>query len=63
MSFFGFDTSLPRDRGHQSNAPGFAAPQDAFASLSGRGAANDDDAYVRPCQMVVQFTKGLYFTA
>jgi DNA topoisomerase 2-associated protein PAT1 len=34
MSFFGFDTNLPRDRGHQQSAPGFTAPQDAFASLS-----------------------------
>ena len=32
MSFFGFDTTLPRDR---SNAPGFSAPQDAFAALEG----------------------------
>jgi DNA topoisomerase 2-associated protein PAT1 len=37
MSFFGFDATLPRDRGHQANAPGFAQPQDAFAGLSGRG--------------------------
>jgi DNA topoisomerase 2-associated protein PAT1 len=41
--FFGFDTSLPRDRGHQAAAPGFAQPHDAFAGLSGRGAAADDD--------------------
>jgi hypothetical protein len=34
MSFFGFDTTLPRDRAHQQAAPGFAAPQDAFADLS-----------------------------
>lgn len=45
MSFFGFDTNLPRDRGHQANAPGFGQ-HDAFAGLSG-GAA-DDDAYVAP---------------
>jgi hypothetical protein len=44
MSFFGFDTSLPRDRGHSSNAPGFGQ-HDAFAGLSSGGAA-DDDAYV-----------------
>ena len=43
MSFFGFDTSLPRDRGHSANAPGFGQ-HDAFAGLGG-GAA-DDDAYV-----------------
>ena len=40
MSFFGFDASLPRDRGHQTNAPGFGQ-HDAFASFSG-GAADDD---------------------
>jgi DNA topoisomerase 2-associated protein PAT1 len=40
MSFFGFDTSLPRDRGHQSNAPGFGQ-HDAFAGFNG-GAADDD---------------------
>jgi hypothetical protein len=43
MSFFGFDASLPRDRGHQTNAPGFGQ-HDAFAGFSG-GAA-DDDVYV-----------------
>ncbi|EOA87040.1 uncharacterized protein SETTUDRAFT_163108 [Exserohilum turcica Et28A] len=40
MSFFGFDTSLPRDRGHSSNAPGFGQ-HDAFAALGG-GAADDN---------------------
>ncbi|KAF1966165.1 hypothetical protein BU23DRAFT_560490 [Bimuria novae-zelandiae CBS 107.79] len=40
MSFFGFDTTLPRDQGHSTNAPGFGH-HDAFASL-GRGAADDD---------------------
>ena len=40
MSFFGFDTNLPRDRGHQTNAPGFGQ-HDAFAGFSG-GAADDD---------------------
>jgi DNA topoisomerase 2-associated protein PAT1 len=44
MSFFGFDASLPRDRGHSSNAPGFAQ-HDAFAGL-GSGGAGDDDVYV-----------------
>jgi hypothetical protein len=43
MSFFGFNTDLPRDRGHQANAPGFGQ-HDAFAGFSG-GAA-DDDVYV-----------------
>lgn len=41
MSFFGFDTTLPRDQGHSGNAPGFGQPRDPFASLSG-GAADDD---------------------
>ncbi|KAJ4368262.1 DNA topoisomerase 2-associated protein pat1 [Neocucurbitaria cava] len=40
MSFFGFDTSLPRDTGHSRNAPGFGQ-HDAFAGLGG-GAADDD---------------------
>jgi DNA topoisomerase 2-associated protein PAT1 len=40
MSFFGFDTTLPRDQGHSSNAPGFGQ-HDAFAVLGG-GAADDD---------------------
>ncbi|KAJ9644697.1 DNA topoisomerase 2-associated protein pat1 [Coniosporium tulheliwenetii] len=40
MSFFGFDATLPRDRGHQAYKPGFGATPDAFAGLSGR----DDDA-------------------
>jgi DNA topoisomerase 2-associated protein PAT1 len=41
--FFGFDTSLPRDGGHKPAAPGFAQPHDAFAGLSGRGVAADDE--------------------
>ncbi|KAF2492270.1 hypothetical protein BU16DRAFT_108707 [Lophium mytilinum] len=44
MSFFGFDATLPRDRGHSSKAPGFGQAQDAFAGLSGKGVADDDDA-------------------
>ncbi|KAF2083311.1 topoisomerase II-associated protein PAT1 [Saccharata proteae CBS 121410] len=44
MSFFGFDATLPRDRGHQANAPGFGQTPDPWAGLSSRGAANDDDA-------------------
>jgi len=43
MSFFGFDATLPQDRGHSANAPGFGH-HDAFAGL-GVG-AGDDDAYV-----------------
>jgi DNA topoisomerase 2-associated protein PAT1 len=46
MSFFGFDSNLPRDRGHQANAPGFGQ-HDAFAGLSS-GGAGDDDVYVAP---------------
>jgi DNA topoisomerase 2-associated protein PAT1 len=42
MSFFGFDTTLPRDRSHQKSAPGFAAPQDAFASLPAHTAGDDE---------------------
>ena len=42
MSFFGFDTALPRDRGHPSAAPGFGQAQDPFANLS-RGPDNDED--------------------
>ena len=42
MSFFGFDTTLPRDRGHPSAAPGFSQAQDPFANLS-RGANGEDD--------------------
>jgi DNA topoisomerase 2-associated protein PAT1 len=42
MSFFGFETALPRDRGHQSTAPGFSGSNDAFGGLeSGRG--NDEE--------------------
>ncbi|EFQ86965.1 hypothetical protein PTT_17762 [Pyrenophora teres f. teres 0-1] len=40
MSFFGFDTSMPHDRGHASNAPGFGQ-HDAFAALGG-GAVEGD---------------------
>ncbi|OAL54361.1 hypothetical protein IQ07DRAFT_501502 [Pyrenochaeta sp. DS3sAY3a] len=41
MSFFGFDTSGPRDVAHSRNAPGFGQ-HDAFAGLG--GGASDDDA-------------------
>ena len=34
MSFFGYNTALPRDRGHPSAAPGFGQTPDPFASLS-----------------------------
>jgi hypothetical protein len=45
MSFFGFDSTLPRDRGHESRAPGFGAPQDAFGAPPSRD-TGDDDVYV-----------------
>ncbi|RDW80815.1 hypothetical protein BP5796_05513 [Coleophoma crateriformis] len=41
MSFFGFDATLPRDRGHNTSAPGFAQPADPFARPHG---GDDDDA-------------------
>lgn len=44
MSFFGFDASLPRDRSHNSQAPGFAARADPFASLSQHRDLGDDNA-------------------
>ncbi|KAF2020032.1 hypothetical protein BU24DRAFT_489875 [Aaosphaeria arxii CBS 175.79] len=43
MSFFGFDTTLPKDRGHSTNAPGFGQTPDAFAGFRG-GALDEDDA-------------------
>ncbi|KAI9803343.1 MAG: hypothetical protein M1833_000860 [Piccolia ochrophora] len=46
MSFFGFNTALPRDRGHPQNAPGFGQTADPFAGV-GRpapGQNGDDDA-------------------
>ena len=49
MSFFGFDATLPRDRGHPTKAPGFGAAHDPFASISQNRSLNQDDddmAYV-----------------
>ena len=49
MSFFGFDTTLPPDRGgrkHPQQAPGFRQTEDAFAGLSlksGKPGPDDDD--------------------
>ncbi|MCJ1404183.1 hypothetical protein MMC11_007408 [Xylographa trunciseda] len=43
MSFFGFDSSLPKDRGHPSAAPGFGQAPDPFAGLSHDRARYDDD--------------------
>lgn len=42
MSFFGFDSTLPRDREHNSRAPGFSQAPDPFAGLSRPD--DDDDA-------------------
>ncbi|KAI9836401.1 MAG: hypothetical protein M1819_001431 [Sarea resinae] len=44
MSFFGFDTTLPRDRGHPTNAPGFGQAPDPFAGVARGGVQNEDDA-------------------
>ncbi|KAF3224206.1 hypothetical protein TWF106_004407 [Orbilia oligospora] len=50
MSFFGFNTTLPRDRAahapHPTQAPGFSQQVDAFAGLSGNSNEKaDDDGY------------------
>ena len=52
MSFFGFDATLPRDRGHPATAPGFGQAPDPFVGLSRASAREEDgddgdDAYVR----------------
>ncbi|KFY23548.1 hypothetical protein V493_05800 [Pseudogymnoascus sp. VKM F-4281 (FW-2241)] len=44
MSFFGFDSALPRDRDQGAKAPGFGQTPDPFAGLSYAGGADDDDA-------------------
>jgi DNA topoisomerase 2-associated protein PAT1 len=49
MSFFGFDPTLPRDRAHPANAPGFAHASDPFEGLSrgdDPGGDENDDVYV-----------------
>lgn len=43
MSFFGFETTLPRDGGHPVNAPGFTAVSDPFASISNNRPEEDDE--------------------
>ncbi|KAL8699780.1 MAG: hypothetical protein Q9201_005800 [Fulgogasparrea decipioides] len=43
MSFFGFDTTLPRDRGHPATAPGFTAPSDPFAAFTENRPSEDDE--------------------
>ncbi|KAL8815623.1 MAG: hypothetical protein Q9223_005251 [Gallowayella weberi] len=47
MSFFGFETTLPRNGGHPTNAPGFTAVSDPFASFSKNPPVeeDEDDAY------------------
>lgn len=42
MSFFGFDPTVPRDRPHNTKAPGFAQAPDPFAGLSAQNAEDDD---------------------
>ncbi|ELR09579.1 hypothetical protein VC83_05522 [Pseudogymnoascus destructans] len=44
MSFFGFDSALPRDRDQDTKTPGFGQTPDPFAGLSYAGADDDDDA-------------------
>ena len=47
MSFFGFDSALPRDRDQGAKAPGFGQAPEPFGGLSSyAGADDDDDAYV-----------------
>ncbi len=43
MSFFGFDSTLPKDGTHNTAAPGFGLPPDPFAGLSRRNEDDDDD--------------------
>ena len=58
MSFFGYDTALPRDRGHPSTAPGFGQAQDPFAGLSrGNLAEDEDDGYVFLFLLQLKFAK------
>lgn len=43
MSVFGSETTLPRDRGHPVNAPGFTAVSDPFASFANNRPEDDDE--------------------
>ncbi|KAL8895437.1 MAG: hypothetical protein Q9207_008174 [Kuettlingeria erythrocarpa] len=43
MSFFGFDTKLPRDRAHPTNAPGFTAAPNPFTTFTQNPPSEDDD--------------------
>ena len=58
MSFFGFDSTLPRDSGPPSTAPGFGQAPDPFAGLSQDRARfdDDDDAYVTEKVVLYQTT-------
>lgn len=42
MSFFGFDTTLPRDR-HPAQGPGFGTAPDPFSAISRNQRIEDDD--------------------
>ncbi|KAI9740787.1 MAG: hypothetical protein M1818_004752 [Claussenomyces sp. TS43310] len=44
MSFFDFDSTLPRDRGHDTSAPGFSQARDPFAGLARPRDDDDDEA-------------------
>ncbi|KAI4137177.1 MAG: hypothetical protein L6R39_007435 [Caloplaca ligustica] len=43
MSFFGFNTTLPRDQGHPSNAPGFTTAPNPFATFTENPPSEDDE--------------------
>lgn len=55
MSFFGFDTTLPRDR---KVVPGFSSQHDAFAGLEGGG--DDDHAYGIVESIVIDVKSNIY---
>lgn len=43
MSFFGFDTAQPKDRGHPTTGVGFRAAPDPFAAISSNRPQEQDD--------------------
>lgn len=43
MSFFGFNTALPRDQSHNARAPGFGVAPDPFAGLSRRNQDGEEE--------------------
>lgn len=43
MAFFGFDATLPRDRGHPSTGLGFGAAPDPFAGISSNRPLEEDN--------------------